>query len=247
MTAAVELVGAAEYSQPPASAARLFWIRFKDDRAAVASLFVIASLILIATFGGPLAADVTGHPQNAVYTSQTNDFGVPLGPSTHSADGAFYFGADPAGRDLFVRTMYGARVSLIVGIAATAIAVFVGLVVGLIAGFFGGWVDTGLSRLSDVMLAVPIFIISIGIVTACSTSKDGCLDGAIQPGMNVVIVVIRCSPGRTSAASCAASRCRSASANSSRRAARSARATCGSSGRRSCRTSSARSSSTRRC
>jgi peptide/nickel transport system permease protein len=190
MTAAVELAGAADYTEPPASAARLFWVRFKDDTAAVIALFVIGLLILIAAFGGPLSSHFTGHQQNAVYGDMTNDFGVPLGPRLHSTEGKFLFGADPAGRDLLVRTMYGARISLEVGLAATAIAVFVGLVVGLLAGYFGGWIDTVLSRISDVMLAVPIFIISIGIVAACSASKDGCLGGLVQPGLNVVIIVI---------------------------------------------------------
>jgi peptide/nickel transport system permease protein len=109
---------------------------------------------------------------------------VPKGPNSK-----FYFGADPAGRDLFVRTMYGARTSLIVGIVATALAVLIGLVVGLAAGFFGGFVDTGLSRLADVMLAVPQLLIAIGIVAACSTTANGCLGGAVQPGVPIVIAV----------------------------------------------------------
>jgi peptide/nickel transport system permease protein len=190
VTAAVELIDAAAYTQPPESAARLFWIRFREDKAALIALIVIGILVVIAIIGGPLAAHYTGHPQNAVYTSATNDFGVPLGPRFHSPDGSALFGWDPAGRDLFVRTMYGARISLIVGLAATGIAVFVGLVVGLIAGYFGGWVDTLLSRLSDVMLAVPVFIIAIGIVVACGASINGCLGGIIQPGISVVIFVI---------------------------------------------------------
>jgi peptide/nickel transport system permease protein len=190
VTAAVELVDAAAYTQPPESAARLFWIRFREDKAALVALVVIGILVAIAIIGGPLAAHYTGHPQNHVYTSATNDFGVPLGPRFHSPDGPAIFGWDPAGRDLFVRTMYGARISLIVGLAATGIAVFVGLVVGLIAGYFGGWTDTILSRLSDVMLAVPVFIIAIGIVVACGASINGCLGGIIQPGISVVIFVI---------------------------------------------------------
>ena len=62
--------------------------------------------------------------------------------------------------------------------------------VGLIAGFFGGWSDTILSRSADVMLALPQLLISIGIVAACSTSKEGCLGGIIQPGIRLVVAVI---------------------------------------------------------
>jgi len=164
---------------------QLFWLRFKQDKAAFVGAVVIALLIFIAIFGGPLAERVTGHPQNEPYSNMTDDYGIPKGPNRQ-----FWFGADAAGRDLFVRTMYGARTSLLVGIVASGIAVLIGLVVGLLAGFHGSWLDTLLSRTSDVMLAVPQLLISIGIVAACSTTKSGCLGGLLQPGLTVVIAVI---------------------------------------------------------
>jgi len=167
------------------SPSRLFWERFSRDRAAMASLVVILFLILIAFAGGPIASAVTGHGVNEIVPNSQDEFGVPFGPSSH-----LWFGADAEGRDLFVRTMYGARVSLFVGIVASGIAVFLGLIVGLTAGFFGGWVDTTLSRFADVLLAVPQILIAIGIVAACSTTKDGCLGGLLQPGLPVVIAVI---------------------------------------------------------
>ena len=167
------------------SPSRLFWERFRQDKAALVGLVVIGILILVAIFGGPLAASITGHGQNQTFDSMTDDFGVPKGPNSQ-----FWFGADSAGRDLFVRTMYGARTSLFVGVVASGIALFIGLVVGLLAGFFGGIIDTVLSRTADVLLAVPQILIAVGVVAACSTSKEGCLGGLIQPGLTVVIVVI---------------------------------------------------------
>ncbi|HEY5295104.1 MAG TPA: ABC transporter permease [Gaiellaceae bacterium] len=164
---------------------QLFWARLKQDKAALAGGVVIILLILIAIFGGPLAQRITGHPQNSTYDSMTDEFGVPKGPNSQ-----FWFGADSAGRDLFVRTMYGARTSLFVGIVATGFALFIGLVVGLLAGFFGGVIDTILSRFADVLLAVPQILIAVGVVAACSTSKQGCLGGLLQPGLPVVIAVI---------------------------------------------------------
>ena len=146
---------------------------------------MIIILILLALFGGPLAERISGHPPNEPYTNMTDDFGIPKGPN---AD--FWFGADASGRDLFVRTMYGARTSLLVGIVASGIAVAIGTTIGVIAGFFGRWADTTLSRGADVMLAVPYLLISIGIVAACSTTKEGCLHGWIQPGLSIVILVI---------------------------------------------------------
>ena len=167
------------------SPSRLFWERFRQDKAALAGGVTIILLIVIALIGGPLAEKVTGHPQNTSYSQMTDAFGVPLGPNSQ-----FWFGADAAGRDLFVRTMYGARTSLFVGIVASGFAVLIGLIVGLCAGFFGGVVDTVLSRAADVLLAVPQILIAVGIVAACSVGKNGCLGGLIQPGIPVVIAVI---------------------------------------------------------
>jgi peptide/nickel transport system permease protein len=167
------------------SPSRLFWERFRQDKAALIGGVVIILLIFIALFGGPIASNITGHPQNETYNNMTDEFGVPKGPNSQ-----FWFGADAAGRDLFVRTMYGARTSLFVGIVASGFAVLIGLIVGLAAGFFGGWTDTLLSRAADVLLAVPQILIAVGIVAACSTTKDGCLGGLIQPGLTVVIAVI---------------------------------------------------------
>jgi ABC-type dipeptide/oligopeptide/nickel transport system permease subunit len=179
------VVGAAptEHGKTPR---QLFWERFRQDRWAVAGGIVVLVLIVLAIFGGPISQRVTGHEPNATYGDvMLDDFGIPKGPNSQ-----FWFGADSAGRDLFVRTLYGARTSLIVGVVASGLAVLIGLVVGLFAGFFGGWVDTGLSRAGDVMLALPTLLISIGIVAACSTSKEGCLGGTLQPGLSIVILVI---------------------------------------------------------
>jgi len=180
---AVALPGAVSVARK--SPRRLFWDRLKQDKAALAGGVVIILLILVAAFGGPLAALITGHQQNDIVPNSLDEFGVPLGPSAH-----LWFGADAEGRDLFVRVMYGARISLFIGVAASLIAVFIGLVVGLTAGFFGGIIDTILSRAADVLLAVPQIIIAVGIVAACSATKQGCLGGALQPGVTVVIAVI---------------------------------------------------------
>jgi peptide/nickel transport system permease protein len=181
--------GAVAIQQPVSvarkSPSRLFWERFRQDKAAVGGAAVILILILIAIAGGPIAQALTGHPPNDIVPNSQDDFGVPFGPGSH-----LWFGADAEGRDLFVRTMYGARISLFVGIVASGFAVSIGLVVGLTAGFFGGAVDTILSRAADVLLAVPQILIAVGIVAACSTTKQGCLGGILQPGLPVVISVI---------------------------------------------------------
>jgi peptide/nickel transport system permease protein len=164
--------------------AQLFWARLRQDKAALAGAVVIVLLVAIAIFGGPLAVYLTGHSPNQIVGNSTDDYGVPFGPR-----GNLWFGADAEGRDLFVRTMYGARISLFVGVVASGLALLIGLVVGLSAGFFGGWVDTVLSRAADVLLAVPQILIAVGIVAACY-SKTGCLGGLLKPGLPVVIAVI---------------------------------------------------------
>jgi peptide/nickel transport system permease protein len=167
------------------SPSRLFWDRFRQDRLALAGGVIVILLIVIAIIGGPIASHITGHPQNQPYPNTMEDqFGIPKGPNS-----SFWFGADASGRDLFVRVMYGARTSLIVGIGASAIAVLIGLVVGLLAGFYGGWVDTLLSRAADVMLSLPQILIAVGVVAACSLG-NGCLGGLLQPGLPIVIAVI---------------------------------------------------------
>lgn len=184
MTVATDVIRPAGATFVSRSASRLFWERFREDKAALFAAATIGLLILIAIFGGPLAAWITGHPSEIGYNrTMLDEFGIPQGPNAQ-----FWFGADGAGRDLFVRTLYGARTSLEVGIVASLLAVAIGLVVGLTAGYFGGWVDTALSRAGDVMLALPQLLIAIGIVAACTL--QGCFAGLIQPGLRVVIGVI---------------------------------------------------------
>jgi peptide/nickel transport system permease protein len=167
------------------SPSRLFWERFKQDKAAVLGGIVICLLVFIAIFGGPIASWITGHGQNEPFNNMTDAYGVPRGPNSQ-----FWFGADAEGRDLFVRVMYGARTSLLVGIVASGFALIIGTVVGLISGYFGGGIDTVLSRFADILLAVPQILIAVGIVAACSTTKNGCLGGLVQPGLGIVILVI---------------------------------------------------------
>jgi ABC-type dipeptide/oligopeptide/nickel transport system permease subunit len=162
----------------------LFWRRLRDDRVALAAAIFIVLLVLCAVFA-PLIVKLVGTTGPTHQNSKALDsFGTPTGPSS-----AHPFGVDQLGRDVFSRVLYGARVSLEVAIIATAISVFIGVVAGMVAGFFRGWVDTGISRTIDVLLAFPILLFGIGLASACSLGK-GCLGGLIKPGLTVVIFVI---------------------------------------------------------
>lgn len=143
----------------------LAWQRLRRDRVAMISLALIVMIVLMAVLA-PLAAVVTGHPPNEQYRDigLTPD-GLPKGPTSQ-----FWMGTDDLGRDIFVRVAYGARVSLLVGVVATSLAVAIGVVIGLAAGFFGGIVDTLLARLIDVALTVPFLLVAIALVSITGPS-----------------------------------------------------------------------------
>ena len=162
----------------------LFWRRFRQDRVAVVSLAFIVVLVLVALLAPVIVSVFNAAPPRQQSTEPLDVFGFPTGPS-----GEYFFGVDGLGRDIFSRVVYGARVSLQVAVIATGIAVVVGTIVGLVAGFNRGWIDTVLSRLTDVVLAFPILLLGLGLASACS-GANGCFGGLVQPGLPVVITVI---------------------------------------------------------
>jgi peptide/nickel transport system permease protein len=83
-----------------------------------------------------------------------------------------WFGTDAIGRDLFSRVIYGARVSLRIGFAATAISLIIGLLLGAIAGFFSGFTDTAITRLIDVFLAIPYIVLAVAIASVFGRSQN---------------------------------------------------------------------------
>jgi peptide/nickel transport system permease protein len=166
---------------------QLFWRRFRKDKVALVGLFLIGLMIFAALSAGFFARNVVHHPDvNQFFLFEmTDEFGLPLGPNAQ-----FWFGADPAGRDLFIQVLYGARTSLIVAFFATGIEVVIGVTLGVMAGFFRGKVDTFISRMMDVVLSLPVLLLALGLVSACGLQPEGCLGGLIQPGLLLVSYVI---------------------------------------------------------
>jgi peptide/nickel transport system permease protein len=164
----------------------LFRIRFMQDRAAVIGIVIIGLLIVLG-LSAPLFQAILGHGPNDLFgsTMLTPDLGLPKGPN-----GTFWFGADQVGRDVFLRTVYGIRTSLVVAFVATGLATLIGVVLGLTAGFRGGTLDTTISRLVDIVLSMPLLLFAIGISTVCSISASGCLGGLLQPGLSLVTGII---------------------------------------------------------
>jgi len=175
---------------PASSPWGLFWRRFREDKVALVSLGFIVVLILIAIFASQIVSLLGAPDPDARDTGALDPvFATPTGPSTDH-----FFGIDDIGRDVFSRTVYGARVSLIVAFAATALATIAGIVAGLLAGYFRGWTDTVISRSVDVLLAIPYLLLATGLAAACTlgqtSGEGGCLGGLIEPGLGVVIFVI---------------------------------------------------------
>ena len=119
---------------------------------------VLAMVILLATAiaaaFGPALAPFDPNRQNLILRLAD--------PMSSGPDGSvFWLGSDVLGRDVLTRLLYGARVSLLVGIAAIGIGGTIGIVAGLLSGYFGGWVDDLIMRLGDIQLAFPFILLAI--------------------------------------------------------------------------------------
>jgi peptide/nickel transport system permease protein len=124
----------------------LFWVG-----AVIVGLFVVLAII------GPWIAPQD--PGAQVLIGQTSRARNAIAPSQPG----FLLGGDTQGRDFFSRLVVGARQTLLVGVIATLIGLIGGLIIGLLAGAFGGWVDTVLMRIVDVMLSIPSLLLAISI------------------------------------------------------------------------------------
>jgi peptide/nickel transport system permease protein len=145
---------------------QLTWARLRHDRMAVASVIVILIVALLAILA-PVIASLLGHGVYQTFTgSGLSANGLPVAPGTNG----FPLGTDYVGRDLLVRILYGARISLFVGITTTALATIAGVAIGLIAGFYGGWVDTVLARFIDAVLAFPFIVLALALAAIFGSS-----------------------------------------------------------------------------
>jgi peptide/nickel transport system permease protein len=167
----------AEASVPPASEVpggrsiegrspwQLAWARLRKDKAAMISLVVIILLIAMALMA-PLISKWVGYAPDFGDRKfgQTED-GLPVGLSGHHI-----LGTDRFGRDILVRSVYGARVSLVVGLVSTALAVIFGVIIGASAGFYGGAIDTILARFMDVTLSFPYLLFALALAAAFGAS-----------------------------------------------------------------------------
>ena len=135
---------------------REFWARLKRNRMAMAGLGLVLGLFVVSIFAPWLAP----YDPNHIDLKQ-----VLMAPSQ-----AHLLGTDTLGRDVLSRIIYGSRVSLKVGFVAVGLATLIGLLVGALAGYYGGWVDSALMRLVDLMLCFPAFFLILAVIAVLEPS-----------------------------------------------------------------------------
>lgn len=154
----------AEILRPSMSYWQDVWRRLKENRLAMAGLVTVIGIILIAVFG----------PMLSPY-SYSDQF---LDQQGVSPSLKFWFGTDTLGRDILVRVMYGARISLAVGFVASFISLTVGVLYGGISGYFGGKVDNIMMRIVDVFYSIPLMLYVILLMVI------------LQPGLKTIFIAI---------------------------------------------------------
>lgn len=127
--------------------------RFKRNPGALVGVVLLTIFIVAAIFAPAIAPH---DPNRQVGPLATN----PQGPTE-----GHLLGLDEQGRDLFSRIVFGARLSLLVGLVSVLVGLTLGLVLGALSGYAGGWVDFSIMRLIDLMLSVPALLLAIGLVT----------------------------------------------------------------------------------
>ena len=129
------------------------FLAFVSNPAALAGLFIVAVLILMAIFAPLLAGGISPIEQN-------------LASRLAPPSAEHWFGTDELGRDIYARTLYGARVTLTIVMLVSVVVAPVGLAVGTLAGYLGGWIDAVLMRITDIFLAFPRLVLALAFAAA---------------------------------------------------------------------------------
>ncbi|MEL5957088.1 ABC transporter permease [Streptomyces sp. CLV115] len=162
MAEAIPVEGA-EAAKAPALGAHPFWRRLRARRSALVAAAIVALLVL-AALAAPLLAGIEGQDPTTYHPDLVDSAsgGVPVG-SFGGISAEHWLGVEPlTGRDLFARIVYGARVSLGVALGATLLQVIIGVGIGLAAGLGNRFVDQALSRVTDVVVALPVMVTALG-------------------------------------------------------------------------------------
>jgi peptide/nickel transport system permease protein len=174
------------------------WTRFKRDRLAIGGGITIIVLLLGAFIGAPIAKHLLGHgPNDPFFIGGIGANGEPIGPLAHIPDPFhpghktwLFLGADSTlGRDEFLRILYGAQASFEVALLSTFGAVSIGVFLGSIAGFFRGWVDTVVSRVTEITMAFPLLLFIIALAATVGPRLNSVTLGIFGHGVVTLILI----------------------------------------------------------
>lgn len=133
-----------------------FWFYFKKNKGALTGLYFITFIVLVAIFANVIA------PHSPYEQFREHLLAPPMWMEGGSSQ--FILGTDDVGRDLLSRLIFGARLSLIVGVMVVSFALLMGITLGLTAGYFGGIIDVIIMRIVDIMLALPSLLLALVLV-----------------------------------------------------------------------------------
>ena len=172
------------------------WLRLRKDKVALASAAFIVFLFLASFFGAPIAERLVGHGPNDLFFDGVDEHFTPKGPFSHALNvetgkqDLLLLGADGSlGRDEFLRLLYGGRVSLEVAVFSTFSAMFIGTVLGATAGYYRGWIDTVVSRVTEVTMAFPALLFIIALASTVGSRIDSVTLGIFSPGVVTLVLV----------------------------------------------------------
>ena len=145
------------------SPGQLAWVRLRRDRTAMISGAILI-LFLVVALAAPLIEMLYGIDPNERAMEKLDRHGMPLG-YLGGITGENWFGLEPnTGRDIFIRMVYGLRTSLFIAFAAAIVTAVIGIVTGTLAGYLGGWWDSVISWITDLVLAMPFLIIALAVM-----------------------------------------------------------------------------------
>jgi peptide/nickel transport system permease protein len=176
----------------------LVWIRFRRDKVAIASGIAIVILVLIAFIGAPVAKHYIGHGPDDIFTgtAAVDSALLPARPWTHIEN--YYTGktdilvlgaANRLGQDELLRLLYGAQVSLEVAGLSTIGVMFIGVILGSIAGYFRGWIDTIISRVTEITMAFPALLFIIALAATVGPRLDQITLGIFPEGVLTLVLI----------------------------------------------------------
>jgi len=200
MAAAIALESGVELGQIEVKARGYWeqvWRRFKRDKIAIGGGITIILLIIVAFIGAPVAQAILGHgPDDPFYTAM-NSQGQPIGPLSwvdnplNPGHKVFLLlGADSTlGRDEFLRLLNGAQVSFEVAILSTIGSISIGVMLGAMAGYFRGWVDTIVSRVTEITMAFPALLFIIALASTVGDKLNNITFGIFAPGVVMLFLI----------------------------------------------------------